>query len=204
VDESTWMVGVDSSVLNRAVLILLALGLSTVVVFVCACRLQPRLRLLRWAIRRTFHRCAGCHARNSSVALWRWQGRSPCWLCAECAFGVKDFDEVPSSRRQLGAQIASGAERLGRAAAFWSVPTPGGGGRYRPQHLYHRTGPQSSAQTASGSEHLGRAAAYWPVPTPGGGRRYRPGHLRQRTRRGELASNSRTGPGQPIQDRVIC
>jgi hypothetical protein len=99
VDDSALMVGLGSSV-EVAVNILLALGLSTVVVFVCALRLQAQLRLLRWAIRRPFHSCAACHARNSSVALWRWQSRSPCWLCAECAFGVKDFDEVPRSRRQ--------------------------------------------------------------------------------------------------------
>jgi hypothetical protein len=99
VDDSALMVGLGSRV-EVAVNILLALGLSTVVVFVCALRLQAQLRLLRWAIRRPFHSCAACHARNSSVALWRWQGRSPCWLCAECAFGVKDFDEVPRSRRQ--------------------------------------------------------------------------------------------------------
>jgi hypothetical protein len=92
-----------------------------VVVLVRAQRLQAQLRLLRWAIRRPFHSCAACHARNRSVALWRWQGRSPCWLCAECAFGVKDFDEVPRSRRQPGAQIASRAEQVGRAAAFWSA-----------------------------------------------------------------------------------
>jgi len=115
---------VGTGVLDRALPILLVLGVSTVVVFVCMHRLQAQLRLLRWAIRRPFHRCAACHARNSSVALWGWlQGRSPCWLCAECAFGVQDFDEVPRSRRQPGAQIASRVEHLGRAAAFWSVPT---------------------------------------------------------------------------------
>ena len=131
-DESAWMAGVGCSVLDRAVIILLVLGVSTVVVFVCMQMLQAQLRLLRWAIRRPFHRCAACHARNSSVALWGWlQGRSSCWLCAECAFGVQDFDEVPRSRRQPGAQIASRVERLGRAAAFWSVPTLGGGGRHR-------------------------------------------------------------------------
>ena len=99
-DESAWIAGVGSSVVDRALPILLVLGVSTVVVFVCMQRLQAQLRLLRWAIRRPFHRCAACHARNSSVALWGWlQGRSPCWLCAACAFGVQDFDEVPRSRR---------------------------------------------------------------------------------------------------------
>jgi hypothetical protein len=104
VDEYARMPGVGTGVLDRAVPILLVLGVSTVVVFVCMHRLQAQLRLLRWAIRRPFHRCAACHARNSSVALWGWlQGRSSCWLCAECAFGVQDFDEVPRSRRQPGA-----------------------------------------------------------------------------------------------------
>ena len=123
-DDSAWNAGLGSSVLDRAVIILLVLGVSTVVVFVCRHSMQAQSRLLRWAIRRPFHRCAACHARNSSVALWGWlQGRSPCWLCAECAFGVQDFDEVPRSRRQPGAQIASRVEHLGRGAAFWSVPT---------------------------------------------------------------------------------
>ena len=120
-DESLWNAGVGSSVLDRAVIILLMLEVSTVVVFVCRHRLQAQLRPLRWAIRRPFHRCAACHARNRSVAPWRWQGRSLCWLCAECAFGVKDFDEVPRSRRQPGAQIASWGEQVGRVAAFWSA-----------------------------------------------------------------------------------
>jgi hypothetical protein len=132
VDDSVWMAGVANSVLDRAVIILQVLGVCTVVVFVCRHRLQAQLRLLRWAIRRPFHRCAACHARNRSVALWGGlQGRSPCWLCAECAFGVQDFDEVPRSHRQPGAQIASRVEHLGRAAAFWCVPTRGGGGRHR-------------------------------------------------------------------------
>jgi hypothetical protein len=157
VDESAWNAGVGSSVLDRAVIILVVLGVSTVVVFVCMQRLQAQLRLLRWAIRRPFHRCAACHARNSSVALWGWlQGRSPCWLCAACAFGVQDFDEVPRSRRQPGAQIASRVERLGRAAAFWSVPTLGGGGRHRRRRLRHRTRRQPGAQIASRVERLGR------------------------------------------------
>jgi hypothetical protein len=103
VDDSVWMPGLGSFVLDHAVPILWVPGVFTVVVLVCAQRLQAQLRLLRWAIRRPFHSCAACHARNRSVALWRWQGRSPCWLCAECAFGVKDFDEVPRSRRQPGA-----------------------------------------------------------------------------------------------------
>jgi hypothetical protein len=104
VDEYAWNAGVGSGVLDRAVIILVVLGVSTVVVFVCLQRLQAQLRLLRWAIRRPFHRCAACHARNSSVALWGWlQGRSSGWLCAACAFGVQDFDEVPRSRRQPGA-----------------------------------------------------------------------------------------------------
>lgn len=120
-DDSVWMPGLGSFVLDRAVPILSVPGVFTVVVLVCARRLQAQLRLLRWAIRRRFHSCAACHARNRSVALWRWQGRSPCWLCAECAFGVKDFDEVPRSRRQPGAQIASRGEQVGRAAAFWSA-----------------------------------------------------------------------------------
>ncbi len=98
-DDSVWMAGVGSSVLDVAVIVFLVLGVSTVVVFVCRHRLQAQLRLLRWAIRRAFHRCAACHAHNNSVALWGWlQGTSPCWLCAECAFGVHDFDEVPGSR----------------------------------------------------------------------------------------------------------
>ena len=120
-DDSVWMPGLGSFVLDRAVPILSVPGVFTVVVLVCAQRLQAQLRLLRWVIRRPFHSCAACHARNRSVALWRWQGRSPCWLCAECAFGVKDFDEVPRSRRQPGAQIASRGEQVGRAAAFWSA-----------------------------------------------------------------------------------
>ena len=125
-NESAWTAGVESSVLDGALIILEVLGVFTVVVFVCLQRLQPQLRLLGWAIRRPFHRCAACHARNSSVALWGGlQGRSPCWLCAECAFGVQDFDEVPRSRRQPGAQITSRVEHLGRAAAFWSIPTLG-------------------------------------------------------------------------------
>jgi hypothetical protein len=111
VDDSVWMAGLGSFVLDRAVPILSVSGVFTAVVLVCAQRLQAQLRLLRWAIRRPFHSCAACHARNRSVALWRWQGRSPCWLCAECAFGVKDFDEVPRSRRQPGAQIASRASK---------------------------------------------------------------------------------------------
>jgi hypothetical protein len=90
VDDSVWMAGLGSFVLDRAVPILSVPGVFAVVVLVCAQRLQAQLRLLRWAIRRPFHSCAACHARNRSVALWRWQGRSPCWLCAECAFGVKD------------------------------------------------------------------------------------------------------------------
>jgi hypothetical protein len=132
VDDSLWMAGVGSRVLDRAVIILLVLGVSTTVVFVCRCTLLAQVRLLWWAIRRSFHRCAACHARNSSVALWAGlQGGGPCWLCAECAFGVQDFDEVPRSRRQPGAQIGSRVEHLGRAAAFWSVLTGGGGGRHR-------------------------------------------------------------------------
>jgi hypothetical protein len=100
VDDSAWMAGAGSSVLDRALIILLVLGISTVVVFVCLRMLQAQLRLLRWAIRRPFHRCAVCHARNSSVALWDGlQGRSACWLCAGCAFGVQDFDETSRSRR---------------------------------------------------------------------------------------------------------
>jgi len=121
VDESLWNAGLGSSLVDRAVIILVVLGVSTVVVFVCMQRLQAQLRLLRWAIRRPFHRCAACHARNSSVALWGWlQGRSPFWLCAACAFGVQDFDEVPRGRRQPGAQIASRVERLGR----WGGSSP--------------------------------------------------------------------------------
>ena len=105
-DESAWTAGVESSVLDGALIILVVLGVFTVVVFVCLQRLQPQLRLLGWAIRRPFHRCAACHARNSSVTLWDGlQGRSPCWLCAECAFGVQDFDEVPRSRRRRGGAI---------------------------------------------------------------------------------------------------
>jgi hypothetical protein len=156
VDESLWNAGVGSSVVDRAVIILVVLGVSTVVVFVCMQRLQAQLRLLRWAIRRPFHRCAACHARNSSVALWGWpQGRSPCWLCAACAFGVQDFDEVPRSRRQPGAQIVSRVEHVGRAAAFWSVPTMGGGGRHHRRRLRHRTRRQPGAQIASRVERPG-------------------------------------------------
>jgi hypothetical protein len=103
VDESAWIAGAGSGVFERAVIILLVLGVSAVVVFVCLHRLQAQLQQLRWAIRRPFHRCAACHARNSSVALWGGlQGRSRYWLCVECAFGVQDFDEVPRSRRQPG------------------------------------------------------------------------------------------------------
>jgi hypothetical protein len=163
-----------NSVLDRAVIILLALGVSTAVVFVCLHILQAQLRLLRWAIRRPFHRCAACHARNSSVALWGGlQGRNRCWLCAECAFGVQDFDEVPRSRRQSVAQIASRVEQLGRAATFWSVPTVGGGGRHRRRRLRHRTRRQSGAQIASRVEQLGRAATFWSVPTVGGSGKHR-------------------------------
>jgi hypothetical protein len=157
VDESLWNAGLGSSVVDRAVIILVVLGVSTVVVFVCMQRLQAQLRLLRWAIRRPFHRCAACHARNSSVALWGLlQGRSPFWLCAACAFGVQDFDEVPRGRRQPGAQIASRVEHLRRAAAFWSVPTLGGDGRHRRRRLLHRTRRQPGAQIASRVERLGR------------------------------------------------
>jgi hypothetical protein len=174
VDDSVWMAGVGSSVLDRAVIILLVLGVSTVVVFVCLHMLEAELRLLRWAIRRPFHRCAACHARNSSVARWGGlQGRSRCWLCAECAFGVQDFDEVPRRRRQPGAQIASRVEHLGRAAAFWSVPTVGGGGRHRRPRLRHRTRRQPGAQIAGRVEHPGGAAAFGSVPTVGGGGRHR-------------------------------
>jgi hypothetical protein len=174
VDDSVWMAGMGSSVLDRAVIILLALGVSTVAVFVCLHMLQAQLRLLRWAIRRPFHRCAACHARNGSVALWGGlRGRSRCWLCAECAFGVQDFDEVPRSRRHAGAQIAGRVEHLGRAAAFRSVPTVGGGGRHRRRRLRHRTRRQPGAQIASRVEHLGRAAAFRSVPTVRGGGRHR-------------------------------
>ena len=150
-DESVWMAGVGNSVLDRAVTILLGLGVSAVVVFVCLLMVRGQLRLLRWAIRRPFHKCAACHARDSSVALWgQLDGTSPRWLCAECAFGVNDFDEVPRSRRQLGAQIASRAEHLGRAVASWSVPTAGGGGRHRRARLRHHAPRQPSVPTASG------------------------------------------------------
>jgi len=132
VDDSVWMAGAGSSVLDRVVIILLVLGVSTAVVFVCLHMRQAELRLLRWAIRRPFHRCAACHARTSSVALWSGlQGGSPNWLCAECVFGVQDFDQLPRSRRQRSAQIAGRVEHMGRAAAFWAVPTVGGGGRHR-------------------------------------------------------------------------
>ena len=120
-DGSPWMAGLGSFVLDRAVPILSVPGVFAVVVLICAQRLQAQLRLLRWAIRRPFHNCAACHARNSSVALWRWPDRSPCWLCVECAFGVKDFGEVPRGRRQPGAQVASRGEHVGRAGAFWSA-----------------------------------------------------------------------------------
>jgi hypothetical protein len=108
VDDSVWMAGVGSSVLGRAVIILLVVGVSTVVVFVCLLMLQVPVAAAAVGDQRRFHRCAACRARNSSVALWGWlQGRSPCWrLCAECAFGVQDFDEVPRSRRHPGVQIA--------------------------------------------------------------------------------------------------
>jgi hypothetical protein len=152
VDDSVWMAGAGSSVLDRAVIILLALGFSTTVVFVYRYPLLAQMRLLRWAIRRPLHRCAGCHARNSSVALWGGlQASGPCWLCAECAFGVRDFDEVPRSPRQPAVQIASRVEQAFRAAALW-FPTVGGGGKhYRPPgaHIASR------------------------VPTVGGGGRHR-------------------------------
>ena len=102
-DESAWIAGAGSDVFERAVIILLVLGVSTVVVFVCLHRLHAQSRLLRWAIRRPFHRCAACHARNSSVALWGGlQGRSRYWLCVDCALMVQDFDEFPRSGRQPG------------------------------------------------------------------------------------------------------
>jgi hypothetical protein len=158
------MAGVGNSVLDRAVITLLVLGISMAVAFICLLMLRAQLRILRWAIRRAFHRCAACHARDSSVALWGGlQGGSSSWLCAECAFGVQDFDEVPRSRRRLGAQIASRVEHLGRAAAFWSVPTVGGGGKHRRRRLRHRTRRQPSAQIA----------AFTSVPTVGGGGRHR-------------------------------
>jgi hypothetical protein len=174
VDDSVWMAGVGNSVLDRAVIILQVLGISTAAVFLYLHMAQAQLRLLRWAIRRPFHRCAACHARNSSVALWSGlQGRSPCWLCAECAFGARDFDEILRSRRQPGAQIASLVEHLGRAAAFWSVPNMGGGRRHRRRHQRQHTRRQSGAQIVSLVEHLGRAAAFWRVSTVGGGGRHR-------------------------------
>jgi len=95
VDDSVWMAGVGSSVQDRALTILMMLGAAAVMLTIFKRRMQPMLRLLGWTIRRRFHRCAACDARNSSVALWGWpQGRSPSWLCVECAFGVRDFDEI--------------------------------------------------------------------------------------------------------------
>jgi hypothetical protein len=169
VDDSLWMVGLGSSEQVRAVNILLALGLSTVVVWVCAHRLQAHWRLLRWAIRRPFHSCAACHARNSSVALWRWQGRSPCWLCAECAFGVKDFYEFPRSRRQPGAQIASRGEHVGRAANFWSAPAVGGDGRNRPRDQQTRVAvpPAVANRHRHGRHEAGQDVAQHALPLSG-------------------------------------
>jgi hypothetical protein len=92
VDETAaWMPAVGSS---HALTILIMLGAAAVTLTIFSRRMHPMLRLLLWTIRRRFHRCAACDAHNSSVALWRWpRGRSPCWLCAECAFGVRDFNE---------------------------------------------------------------------------------------------------------------
>ena len=77
-DDSVLMAGVGSSVLDRAVVVLLVLGISAVAVSICLHVLRANLRLVQWAIRRPFHKCAACHARNSSVALWvGLGGRSP-------------------------------------------------------------------------------------------------------------------------------
>ena len=151
-DDSAWMTGAgSSSALDRAVIILLALGVSTVVVFVCLQRRQAQLQLLQWAIRRPFHRCAACHARNSSVALWGGlQGRSPCWLCAECAFGVQD------STRFLG------------AADNWVLKLPAGSSTWvglPPSGLFQ---PRAVAADTAGGVDVTAPADNWVLKLPAG------------------------------------
>lgn len=131
-DESVLMAGAGNSVLDRAVATLLVLGISVVVASLCLHILRANLRLVQWAIRRLFHSCAACHARGNSVALWvGLDGRSPLWLCAECAFRLQDSDEVPHGGRPSFARLARLAAQWGRAAAAWGTPTLSGGGKHR-------------------------------------------------------------------------
>ena len=156
VDASVLMARLGSNLLDRAVVILLVLGISVVAVYLCLRILQANLRLMRWAIRRLFHSCAACHARDSSVALWvGLDGGDPLWLCVECAFRLPEFDEVSHSSRQSGAQILRRVGRLGRAAAFWCMPTVGGGGRHRRRPLRRR------AQRPPGLSNAGLVGQAW-------------------------------------------
>lgn len=82
------MAGVGSSVQDRAVIVLITAGIVVVIVAVLWRRLP--LRLMRWAIRRRFHNCACCHARNRSVVLVGEESQR--WLCPECAFGVCELN----------------------------------------------------------------------------------------------------------------
>ena len=169
-DDSVLMAGVGSDVLDRAVVSLLVLGITVVAASLLLHGLQANWQLVRWAIRRVFHSCAACHAHDSSVALWDGlNGRSPLWLCAECAFR-QDSDEVFSSSRQWGAQIAGRFAELGRAAASWCMPTSGGGGRHRRQRLSRRAQRTSSFQNASRVE---LDIAVRSTPSVGAGGRHR-------------------------------